>query len=266
MIPVDANIMREIAPKFSGAKGQKQDRIIEEVGLVLRSTLEQYKIDNFLRIAHFLSQTCHEAAGFRTTEEFASGDDYEGRLDLGNTEPGDGRRFKGRGLIQLTGRANYTKFRDRIEDKFGVDILENPKAAAEPALSLVVACEYWTSRKINDPADDDNVIEVTKRINGGLNGLADRRQFLAKAKAALSRLEALGMGGTALPAGGFPVLSRGARNEAVIELQRRLRAKGFPVTIDGDFGPGTEMAVKQFQANEGLEPDGIVGALTWAKL
>ena len=73
-------------------------------------------------IAHFLGQTCHESAGFRTTEEFASGENYEGRADLGNNRPGDGVRYKGRGLLQLTGRANYKVFGDLL----GVQLEGNP--------------------------------------------------------------------------------------------------------------------------------------------
>jgi putative chitinase len=101
MIPVDGTVMREIAPRFSGKMAERQAEIIKEAGQVLQATLEAYAINTRLRIAHFLGQTCHESAGFRTTEEFASGAAYEGRKDLGNVKKGDGRLYKGRGLLQL---------------------------------------------------------------------------------------------------------------------------------------------------------------------
>ena len=119
MIQVDAQTMREIAPHFSGANGERQNAIITAVGEALATTLAAYAIDTRLRIAHFLAQTCHESAGFRTTEEFASGEAYEGRDDLGTNQPGDGVRFKGRGLLQLTGRANYKNFGPLL----GVDLV-----------------------------------------------------------------------------------------------------------------------------------------------
>ena len=99
MIPVDGTVMREIAPRFSGKMAERQAEIIKEAGQVLQATLEAYEINTRLRIAHFLGQTCHESAGFRTTEEFASGAAYEGRKDLGNVKKGDGRLYKGRGLL-----------------------------------------------------------------------------------------------------------------------------------------------------------------------
>ena len=82
MIPIDAKVMLEIAPRFSGKMAARQAEIVQAISPVLGSTLEAYEIDTRLRIAHFLGQTCHESAGFRTTEEFASGDAYEGRKDL----------------------------------------------------------------------------------------------------------------------------------------------------------------------------------------
>jgi putative chitinase len=196
MIQVDAQTMREVAPHFSGELFLRQDAIISAVGAVLAETLESYRIDSRLRIAHFLGQTCHESAGFRTTEEFASGERYEGRADLGNDQPGDGPRYKGRGLLQLTGRANYRE----LGAILGVGLEQDPELAAEPVLSLKIACEYWKRRKINAACDRDDIVEVTKLVNGGSNGLEDRRRYTTKAKTAIARLEGFVLAGEALPA------------------------------------------------------------------
>lgn len=260
MIPVDRDVLVATAPRVSGRKAEAQANIINSIGDSLASVLNTYEINTRLRVAHFLAQVAHESDGFCTTEEYASGAAYEGRQDLGNTQPGDGRRFKGRGLIQLTGRANY----HTLGGKLGVDLENNPEMAAEPKLSLRVACEYWKGRKINQPADGDDLLECTRRVNGGQNGLDARRAYLVKAKAALARLEA---GGVARdPSTDHPVLRRGSRGPEVAELQTRLRAAGLPVGVDGDFGPATELAVMRFQADQRLAPDGIVGPATWAAL
>lgn len=262
MILVDAQTMRETAPRFSGEIAERQDAIIAAVGEVLAPTLAQYAIDTRLRIAHFLGQTCHESAGFRTTEEFASGEAYEGRADLGNTKPGDGRRYKGRGLIQLTGRANYREYGQRM----GVPLEANPELAAEPVLSLRVACEYWKKRRLNAACDEDDVVRGTKLINGGTNGLADRRAATSRAKAAIARIEGFLLLGEAPPAAGRPVLRRGSQGDAVAELQRMLQKLGFMVAVDGDFGAGTEVAVAALQRDRQLGVDGIVGRDTWTAL
>ena len=262
MIPVDSQTMREVAPRFSGRNAERQAAIIAEVGEVLRPTLEGCGIVDRLRIAHFLAQTCHESAGFRTTEELASGDAYEGRESLGNTEPGDGRRFKGRGLLQLTGRANYREYGEAL----GVDLVADPARAAEPALSLRIACEYWKRRNINEACDRDDLIRVTKLINGGTNGLEDRRALTAKAKAALARIEGIRLSGAVAANDGRPVLRRGSKGDDVARLQSLLRDLGFAVAIDGDFGPGTEVAVLRFQSERQLAADGIVGPATWSAL
>ncbi len=262
MIPVDAQTMREIAPHFSGANGERQNTIITAVGAVLAPTLAGYGIDTRLRIAHFLGQTCHESAGFRTTEEFASGEGYEGRADLGNNRPGDGPRYKGRGLLQLTGRANYR----RIGGILGVDLENHPELAAEPVLSLKIACEFWKANNINPLCDADDVVGVTRKVNGGINGLDDRRTYTSKAKAAIARIEGFVLSGEAPPGAGRPVLHRGSSGEAVGDLQRLLQRAGFTLAIDDDFGAGTEVAVTAFQSRHGLDVDGIVGRDTWNAL
>lgn len=135
-------------------------------------------MDNPRRLAHFMAQIGHESGSFRYMEEIASGQAYEGRGDLGNTHPGDGKRYKGRGPIQITGRANYRTFGRRI----GIDIESAPEIAANPSIGLHLALEYWRDRGLNALADADDVVGITKRINGGTNGLDDRKARLATLK------------------------------------------------------------------------------------
>lgn len=136
-------------------------------------------MDSPLRLAHFLAQLIHESGSFRYMEEIASGQAYEGRADLGNTQPGDGKRFKGRGPLQLTGRANYRSFGQRI----GIDLERHPEIASLPSIGLHVALEYWKIKGLNALADADDVTAITKRVNGGLNGFDDRKAHLQRLKA-----------------------------------------------------------------------------------
>lgn len=259
MIPVDSETMFEIAPRFSGALAEAQAAIISEVGPVLAETLATYDISNRLRIAHFLAQTCHESAGFRTTEEFASGDAYEGRGDLGNGQPGDGPRYKGRGLIQLTGRANYRT----VGDALGIPLEQDPEMAARPRLSLLIACEYWKRRKINAACDQDDVVRVSELINGKPpNHLAERRTLTGRAKNAVARVEGLLLAGS-LATSAATVLRRGSRGPAVGDLQSALRRLGFAIAVDEDFGPGTEVALTRAEADLGLTADGILMPDDW---
>ena len=147
-------------------------------GLIARA-----KLTSDLRFAHFLAQIAHESAGFRTTEEYASGSAYEGRRDLGNTQPGDGRRFKGRGLIQVTGRANAR----RMSKVLGQDFERKPELLQRFPWAADTAAVFWSDHRLNDYADADNILTITKRINGGLNGLPDRKLYLARAKRALAQ-------------------------------------------------------------------------------
>lgn len=261
MLPIDGDLLREIAPRFRGAMAARQKEIIDAVHHHLRPELARHGIETRLRIAHFVAQLGHESAGFRTTEEFASGAAYEGRQDLGNTQPGDGRRYKGRGLIQLTGRANYASYGEAL----GVDLVSEPDRAAEPVLSLSIACTYWTRRRINRHADRDDLIRVTRAINGGTNGLDDRRNYLSRARTALARLAGIAIAAEQ-PPDGRPVLRRGDESPEVALLQEILRTTGLDVAVDGDFGPATELAVRVWQRKAGLEPDGIVGPVTWGTL
>lgn len=134
------------------------------------------------RLAHFMAQLAHESDNFRAMEEYASGAAYEGRKDLGNTQPGDGKRYKGRGPIQLTGRANYREYGRAL----GIDFERHPELVATPSVGLIVALRYWERKGLNALADGDDIVTITLRINGGKNGLDDRRAKLAKMKALLA--------------------------------------------------------------------------------
>jgi putative chitinase len=142
------------------------------------------QITTGLRMAHFLAQLGHESGDLRFSEEIASGDAYEGRADLGNTQPGDGRRFKGRGLIQLTGRANYTAFGTSRHRDF-VTGTNNTLLATDANLAVDVSCWFWATHGLSAMADADNLNGITRRINGGLNGLADRSAHLQRARCLL---------------------------------------------------------------------------------
>lgn len=151
----------------------------QELAIAANRFFPEYGVmDSPLRLAHFLAQLIHESGSFRYMEEIASGQAYEGRADLGNTQPGDGKRYKGRGPIQITGRANYRRYGARI----GIDIERHPEIAAFPSIGLHLALEYWKVNGLNTLADADNVLGITKLINGGTNGLEDRKQHLAKVK------------------------------------------------------------------------------------
>ncbi len=145
-----------------------------------------FGITSPLQMAHFLAQIGLESGNFLYTEELASGAAYEGNKDLGNTRKGDGVRYKGRGLIQLTGRSNYKGFSDYT----GVDYLAQPELlASEPQLAVDAACWFWKDRGLGPLADQDDVKAVTKRINGASNGphthLDERIANLNRAKAVL---------------------------------------------------------------------------------
>lgn len=145
-------------------------------------TMAEYKITSPLRQAHFLSQLIHESGSFNYLEEIDPGDYLEGRDDLGNIYPGDGCRFKGRGLIQITGRTNY----QACGQALGINLIETPTRLAEPDLACLSAGWFWSKNEINVYADRDDVEMVTRTINGGLNGFEERQHYLKSAKAVLN--------------------------------------------------------------------------------
>lgn len=147
----------------------------------LNAAMQEFHINTPLRQAAFIAQIAHESGELRYVEEIASGAAYEGRKDLGNTQPGDGMRYKGRGLIQITGRNNYAE----CGKAMGVDLITNPELLETNDLACRSAAWFWASRGLNDLADKGDFKRITKRINGGLNGYQERLAYHARAKMAL---------------------------------------------------------------------------------
>lgn len=144
--------------------------------------MEEFLISTMLREAAFLAQLAHESGELRYMEEIASGARYEGRIDLGNTQRGDGRRFKGRGPIQLTGRANYVRYGKLL----ALDLVGNPATVALPEVGFRVAGLFWKLNGLNERADAQAFDRITRRINGGTNGAADRWMYYERAKIVLA--------------------------------------------------------------------------------
>jgi predicted chitinase len=166
--------LRAIMPRLPLAKAQQYLPL-------LNAAMAEGGINTPQRQAAFLAQLAHESGGLKYFEELASGSAYEGRADLGNTHPGDGVRYKGRGPIQLTGRNNYIAAGKAL----GLDLVDNPKLAADPAVGFRTATWFWNSHKLSPLADQGNFRAITKKINGGYTGEAGREAYWAKAKAAL---------------------------------------------------------------------------------
>jgi len=167
--------------KLQGIMINATEATVKKYFSPLQVKMPANEINTPMRTAHFLAQLGHESGEFRYSEEIASGAAYEGRKDLGNTQKGDGKRFKGRGLIQLTGRANYKAYGDATGKDFTTD--DTAKLIATDAeLAVDVSCWFWKTHKLNSLADADNVTAITKRINGGYNGLEDRKAKLVRAK------------------------------------------------------------------------------------
>lgn len=163
--------LKTIMPHLAG-------QLVDEYAPALSKAMLWGYIDTPKRQAAFLAQIAHESGELRWMEELASGASYEGRADLGNVRPGDGRRYKGRGPIQLTGRNNYR----RCGNALGLDLEGNPGLMMDPSISFKASVWYWTGHGCNELADAGDFIEITKRINGGLNGLAQREAYHAIAK------------------------------------------------------------------------------------
>jgi len=148
----------------------------------LNAAMQAFSIsDNALRESAFLAQIAHESGELRYVQEIASGQQYEGRKALGNTIPGDGIRYKGRGLIQITGRSNYAQCGHALE----LDLLEHPELLETRVNACRSAAWFWQTHGLNELADAEDFLRITKRINGGTNGLHARLEYYERAKAVL---------------------------------------------------------------------------------
>ena len=148
----------------------------------LNAAMAEFQINTPGRVSAFLAQIAHESGSLLYVKELASGAAYEGRADLGNTEPGDGMFFKGRGLIQITGRANYASCGAAL----GLDLLENPELLESPQNACRSAAWFWMTHGCNELADAGNFRKITLRINGGLNGYEHRLAYWEAAKEVLA--------------------------------------------------------------------------------
>lgn len=141
---------------------------------------ETFGINTPLRVAHYIAQVAHETGELKWLEELSSGRRYEGRKDLGNTKPGDGVRFKGRGLLQTTGRNNYQAYANSVY--CNGDLMSHPEWLARFPGAQKASMYYWKSRGLNAVADKDDVRGVTKRINGGFSHFQERVIYTNLAK------------------------------------------------------------------------------------
>jgi putative chitinase len=180
---ITLSILKKICPLTS-------ESILQKFIDPLNRNMAKYGIDSALRVRHFIAQVAHESGCFNYTREIASGAAYDiGRLAvrLGNTAEadGDGQKYKGRGLIQITGRANYSKLSKAL---FGNEsqLLKEPILLEQPEYAVESACWFWQDKNLNAFADKDNLLAVTKRINGGTNGIQHRIELYNLCKRCIS--------------------------------------------------------------------------------
>jgi len=264
--------------------------------IALMEVMPNYGITTERRIAHFISQCAHESNNFRSLSEnlnysekalnavfgryfgappkrnaaeyarnpqlianYVYQDEFR-KYKMGNVNPGDGWLFRGRGLKQLTGRENYTRFGESIDitAEEAADYVSTPKGAVESA------CWFWDTNNLNDIADTDDVKRMTKKINGGSIGLADRQSRYTKAMEILGNPVSIAAADDTddeIDLSDIGVLRRGSRGEGV-----KLMQEALGLGADGIFGPGTERSLKAWQLSQGLEADGVAGAKTLGKL
>ena len=167
--PVTAEQLCQIVPELSPEKAQEMVKPLNEA-------MKEGGMNTPQRQAAFLSQIAVESDRFNTYEEYADGSQYEGRTDLGNTQAGDGTKSKGRGVIQITGRYNYTE----MSKDLGVDFVNHPELAATPDYAFKSAVWYWNTHDGNSIADGGDIGAITRMVNGGDHNLAERTTYYNK--------------------------------------------------------------------------------------
>lgn len=170
---MDAKTLKRIIPF---AKMENINKYLPE----LIKLMPLFDINTPLRISHFIAQLAHESGSLNYVRELSSGRQYEFRKNLGNINAGDGVKYRGRGLIQLTGRSNYEKFQKYLGEL--PNIIDKPELLEQPHLAVMVSCWFWKTKGLNELADVDNFNRITRIINGGTNGIDERRMFLSRAK------------------------------------------------------------------------------------
>jgi len=252
---------------------------------VLNEQFSKYEINTPNRVAGFIAQCGHESNGFTVLKEnlnysaeglnkifkkyfptlesaqpYARNPEkiankvYANRMANGDEASGDGYKFRGRGAIQLTGRDNYSQFAKSI----GMDVDEVCNYLETLDGAIESACWFWKKNGLNAICDRDDIVTLTKRINGGTIGLEDRKQHYNHAKHILGggHVEETHTGSVT-----YETVRLGSNNETVKLVQAKLG-----LAADGKFGPGTEKAVKAWQSSNGLTPDGIVGPASLKKM
>jgi putative chitinase len=276
---ITAGIIKALFPKYKHP---------EDLAEVLTEQFEKYEINTVNRAAGFLAQCGHESAGFTILKEnlnysaeglnkifkkyfptLASAQPYHrqpekiankvygGRMGNGPESSGDGYKFCGRGAIQLTGRDNYTKFAKSV----GLSLEEAVADLETLDGAIESACWFWKTNGLNAICDKDDIVLMTKRINGGTIGLEDRKKHYAEAKHLLGGGHVAESHAAPATATEYVTVRVGSNNDIVKAVQ-----KALGLTADGKFGPGTEKAVKAWQTKNGLTADGIVGPATIKKM
>jgi putative chitinase len=257
--------------------------------------MPKYGINTVRRAAHFISQCAHESNNFRSLQEnlnysekalnavfgryfgpapkrnaaeyarnpemianYVYQDEFR-KYKMGNVNEGDGWLFRGRGLKQLTGRENYTRFGATVDmtAEQAAEYVATEKGAVESA------CWFWDANNLNSIADTDDVVKMTKKINGGNIGLESRQKRYSKAMEVFGNPVTLAddAGDDDFDIDDIGVLRKGSRGEGVKMMQEALG-----IGADGVFGPGTERALKEWQSSKGLSVDGIAGPATLGEL